>query len=218
MTLAIFDLDHTLINEDSDYLWGKYLVDNHIVEPDYYKKKNEQFYEDYQTGTLDIEKYLDFSLRPLTEHTMDQLHDWRQHFVKSVIEPIIAKKTPQLIQKHKDLGHTLIIVSATNRFVTEPIAQLLGIPNLLSTEPEVIDNQYTGKYIGIPTFKEGKIKALNEWMKNNNHNLDGSYFYSDSINDLPLLEITANPIVVSPDERLKAISLKNNWLEINLND
>ncbi len=217
MTLAIFDLDHTLINEDSDYLWGKYLVDHHIVEPDYYKKKNEQFYEDYQTGSLDIEKYLDFSLRPLTEHSIEQLYSWRDDFVSTVIEPIVAKNTPQLIQKHKDDGHTLIIVSATNRFVTEPIAQLLGIPNLLSTEPEIINNQYTGKYIGIPTFKEGKIKALNEWMEINDHNLDGSYFYSDSINDLPLLEIATHPIVVSPDERLKAISLKNNWLEINLN-
>lgn len=218
MTLAIFDLDHTLINEDSDYLWGKYLVDNQIVDPAYYKKKNEQFYDDYQTGTLDIEKYLDFSLQPLAEHSMAQLHAWRDDFVSNVIKPVIAKKTPQLIQQHKDEGHTLIIVSATNRFVTEPIAQLLGISNLLSTEPEIVNKQYTGKYIGIPTFKEGKIKALNQWMKKNGHDLDGSYFYSDSINDLPLLEITTHPIVVSPDERLKAISLKNNWLEINLND
>jgi len=218
MTLAIFDLDHTLINEDSDYLWGKYLVDNNIVDPDYYKIKNEQFYKDYQTGTLDIEKYLSFSLRPLSEHSIKQLHLWRDDFVTNVIKPVIAKNTPQLIQKHKDKGHTLIIVSATNRFVTEPIANLLGISNLLSTEPEIINNQYTGKYIGIPTFKEGKIKALKQWMKIHDHNLDGSYFYSDSINDLPLLEITAHPIVVSPDEHLKAISLKNNWLEINLND
>ncbi len=217
MTLAIFDLDHTLINEDSDYLWGKYLVDHEIVEPDYYKKKNEQFYEDYQTGTLDIEKYLDFSLRPLTEHSMEQLHTWRQHFVDTVIEPVIAKKTPELIQKHKDEGHTLIIVSATNRFVTEPIAKLLGIQNLLSTEPEVINQQYTGKYIGIPTFKEGKIEALNEWMTKTGNNLEGSYFYSDSINDLPLLELVSHAIVVNPDDRLNAIALKNNWQHMDLN-
>ncbi len=218
MTLAIFDLDHTLINDDSDYLWGKYLVEHHIVDAEYYKKKNEQFYEDYQAGTLDIERYLEFSLKPLSEHTMPQLHTWRDDYINTIIKPIIAKKTPQLIQKHHNAGHTLIIVSATNRFVTEPIAQLLNIPNLLSTKPEIKNNQYTGKYTGIPTFKEGKIKALNEWMTNNNHNLAGSYFYSDSINDLPLLEQVTHPIVVNPDKRLKAISLKNNWLEINLND
>ena len=217
MTLAIFDLDHTLINEDSDYLWGKYLVDHEIVEPDYYKKKNDQFYDDYQTGTLDIDEYLNFSLRPLKEHSIEQLYTWREDFVKTIIEPAITKNSKSLIQKHKDQGHTLIIVSATNKFVTEPIANRLGIFNLLSTEPEIINNEYTGKYIGIPTFKEGKIKALNAWMKEAGHNLEGSYFYSDSINDLPLLDLVTHPIVVSPDERLKAVAAKNNWKEIDLN-
>lgn len=218
MTLAIFDLDHTLINEDSDYLWGKYLVDHEIVEPDYYKKKNDQFYDDYQNGTLDIDEYLNFSLRPLKEHSIKKLYAWREDYVKTIIEPTIAKNSKRLIQDHKDKGHTLIIVSATNKFVTEPIAYLLGISNLLSTEPEIINNQYTGNYIGIPTFKDGKIKALNKWMKVHNHNLEGSYFYSDSINDLPLLEQVTHPIVVNPDERLKAISIENDWLEIDLND
>lgn len=218
MTLAIFDLDHTLINDDSDYLWGQYLVDNNLVEADYYKRKNEQFYEDYKNGILDINQFLAFSLRPLTEHPIEQLYAWRDDFVTRIIKPVIAQNTPKLIQQHKDEGRKCIIISATNRFVTEPIANLLDIPHLLSTEPEIINNQYTGKYIGTPTFKEGKIKALNEWMKENNENLNDSYFYSDSINDLPLLEQVTYPIVVNPDERLKAISLKNNWLEINLNN
>lgn len=217
MPLAIFDLDHTLINEDSDYLWGKYLVDHAIVDPDYYKKKNEQFYADYQAGSLDIKEYLNFSLRPLTEHSIKKLYAWREDFVRTVIEPAIAKNTPKLVEKHKNEGHTLIIVSATNLFVTEPIANLLGIHHVLSTEPEIIDQRYTGEYIGIPTFKEGKIAALNEWMKHNGQTLEGSYFYSDSINDLALLELVAHPIVVSPDAHLKAIALKHNWLEINLN-
>lgn len=218
MTLAIFDLDHTLINEDSDYLWGKYLVDHNIVEADYYQQKNDQFYEDYLAGVLDIDKFLAFSLRPLTEHSIEQLYAWRENFVNTVMAPTIAKNAAQLIQQHKNDGHTLIIISATNRFVTEPIAQLLNIPNLLSTEPEIINNRYTGNYIGIPTFKEGKITALKAWMADNNETLEGSYFYSDSINDLPLLELVTHPIVVNPDKRLKAISLKNNWKEINLNE
>jgi len=217
MTLAIFDLDNTLLNDDSDYLWGEYLVEQGIVEPDYYKKKNDQFYEDYKNGILDIDAFLKFSLRPLTEHSIVQLNEWRTDFVNTKIKPQIAKKTPQLIQDHINQNHTLMIISATNKFVTAPIAELLNIPNLLSTEPEIINNKYTGKYLGTPTFQAGKIKALVEWIAENNETLKGSYFYTDSINDSPLLEIVEHPIVVNPDEKLKVMARQNNWEEMNLN-
>lgn len=217
MTLAIFDLDHTLLNGDSDYLWGVFLVEHNIVDADYYRVKNEQFFEDYKNGLLDIEAYLDFSLQPLAQHPLEKLYAWRKEFITTKIEPIIATKTHALIQSHKDQGHTLVIVSATNHFVTEPIAQLLQIPNLLATKPEMINDAYTGSFTGIPTFQAGKIKALEQWMKVNNTNLKGSYFYSDSINDLPLLEKVDHPITVNPDDKLKSIANKNNWPKIDLN-
>ncbi len=217
MTLAIFDLDNTLLNDDSDYLWGEYLVENGIVEPDYYKKKNDQFYDDYKNGVLDIDAFLSFSLKPLTQHPIAQLNEWREDFVLTKIKPKIAKSTPKLIQHHSDKKHTLMIISATNKFVTAPIAKLLNIPNLLSTEPEIMNNKYTGNYLGTPTFQAGKIKALEEWMKKHNENLKGSYFYTDSINDSPLLKIVDHPIVVNPDLKLKAMAIKNNWKEMDLN-
>ncbi|MBL7003894.1 MAG: HAD family hydrolase [Gammaproteobacteria bacterium] len=217
MTLAIFDLDNTLLNDDSDYLWGEYLVEQKLVDPDYYKEKNDRFYEDYKNGILNIDDFLTFSLQPLTQYPIPQLHQLRAEFVEQKIKPVIAKNTLKLIEEHKLKNHTLMIISATNRFVTEPIAALLGIPHLLSTQPEIINNKYTGNYIGIPTFHQGKITALRHWLKENNETLDGSYFYSDSINDLPLLEIISYPIVVNPDDKLKKLAKKNNWKEINLN-
>lgn len=217
MTLAIFDLDHTLINDDSDYLWGEYLVQNQYVDADYYKTKNDRFYNDYKNGVLDINEFLKFSLHPLTQHSIEQLNVWRADFVEQKIKPVIAKNTPKLIQQHKDQGHITIIISATNRFVTQPIAELLKVEHLLSTEPEIKNGQYTGQYIGTPTFQEGKIKALNEWMADNEQHLEGSYFYSDSINDLPLLNKVSHPIVVNPDEKLTQVAQKNNWTEMNLN-
>jgi HAD superfamily hydrolase (TIGR01490 family) len=216
MSLTLFDLDNTLITDDSDFLWGRYLVDHNIVDPLKYEEKNRQFFEDYEQGNLDIDSYLRFSLEPLTQFPVKQLYQWRAHFVESIIQPLIATGTPALLQKHREQGDTLMIISATNLFVTEPIAALLGIEHILSTVPEIIDGEYTGNYLGTPTFQQGKVSALEEWMSQNNHNFNGSRFYSDSHNDLPLLEQVDYPVAVNPDNRLAQIADERNWPILDL--
>ena len=216
MALAIFDLDHTLLNGDSDYLWGEYMVANQIVDEAVYQRENKAFLDDYLRGELDNEVYLQFALKPLTLHPIDRLYAWRKDYVNNWIQPIVAKGALALLDGHRAKGDDLIIISATNLFITAPIAELLGIDQILSTEPEIIDNQYTGRYLGTPTFKEGKVTVLNEWLKNTNHSLGNSYFYSDSINDLPLLEQVATPIAVNPDEKLSAIAIERNWQILDL--
>lgn len=218
MPLALFDLDNTLITHDSDFLWGQFLVDNNIVDAQEYEEKNRQFFEDYENGTLDIDSYLKFSLRPLTRFPTEQLYAWRTQFVADVIKPLIAPGTPALLQKHKDQSDTLMIISATNLFITQPIADLLEVPYILSTEPEMIDGIYTGNYIGQPTFKEGKVDALNAWLAENNMDLQGSCFYSDSHNDLPLLEKVDYPIAVNPDEQLRQAAVASDWPIVDLRD
>ncbi|HKJ51481.1 MAG TPA: HAD family hydrolase [Gammaproteobacteria bacterium] len=216
MTLAIFDLDHTLLNGDSDYLWGEYMVENGIVDEQEYRQRNLVFYEDYQRGKLDNDTYLAFALEPLTRYSIAQLHAWRSDFVESWIRPIIVEGAENLLSQHRDRGHELLIISATNLFVTEPIAALLGVPTILSTEPEIVDNRYTGRYLGTPTYQRGKVAVLGQWLDKSGKNLLGSYFYSDSINDLALLEQVDNPIVVHPDDELKAIAESRNWKIIDL--
>ncbi len=216
MALTLFDLDNTLITNDSDFLWGQYLVDHNIVDPQKYEEKNRQFFEDYEQGKLDIDSYLRFSLEPLTQFPLDQLYQWRAHFVESVIQPLIAPGTPALLEKHRAQGDTLIIISATNLFVTEPIAALLGIEHILSTVPEMVDGQYTGNYLGTPTFQQGKVSALKQWMQQHDENLSGSSFYSDSHNDLPLLEQVDFPVAVNPDDRLFEVATQRNWPIIDL--
>ena len=144
------------------------------------------------------------------------IYEWRKDYVESWIKPIIATGTPALLDQHRKQGDTLIIISATNFFITEPIAELLDIPLLLATRPEIIDNRYTGKYIGTPTFKEGKVAVLNEWLEQKKYSLEDSYFYSDSINDLPLLEQVGHPVAVNPDDALSDIALKRQWLVMDL--
>jgi len=216
MALAIFDLDHTLLNGDSDYLWGEYMVANKIVDVDVYQRENKAFLDDYLRGDLDNEVYLQFALKPLTQYPIDRLHAWRNDYVSNWIQPIIAKGTQALLNKHRAQGDELIIISATNLFITAPIAKLLCIDQILSTEPEIIDNQYTGRYLGTPTFKEGKVTVLSEWLKNSSHSLDNSYFYSDSINDLPLLEQVSTPVAVNPDEKLLKIATERHWTVLDL--
>ena len=216
MALAIFDLDHTLLNGDSDYLWGEYMVANGIVDKDEYQRLNQSFLEDYHRGDLDNDRYLGFALHPLTIHPIEALLNWRRDYVEHWIKPIIAIGTPALLNRHRSRGDTLMIISATNFFITEPIAELLDIPHLLSTRPEIVDNRYTGKYLGTPTFKEGKVTVLNEWLSQKDFDLEDSYFYSDSINDLPLLEQVAYPVAVNPDETLHEIALNNQWPVMDL--
>lgn len=218
MTLAIFDLDNTLIADDSDYLWGKFLVDQGIVDRLVYDKINAQFYEDYQNGTLDMMAFLRFALAPLAAHSIEQLNSWRQEFINTIIKPLLLDKAKALVEKHRAQGDTLLVITATNSFITAPIVALYGIANLIATTPESIDGKYTGNVTGIPCFQEGKVTRLNEWLTLNNERLEGSYFYSDSHNDLPLLKLVDHPVAVDPDEKLHDFAIAQKWEIISLRD
>jgi HAD superfamily hydrolase (TIGR01490 family) len=216
-TLAIFDLDNTLIAGDSDQAWGQFLFERNAVDNDY-QENNNLFYQQYHQGTLDIHQYLEFCLSTLAQHPLEQLQLWRSEFIDSIIVPLILPKAVQLIDKHRQAGDILLIITATNSFVTAPIAQLLGIENLIAVEPEIQDNAYTGKVSGIPSFGKGKVERLNQWLIDKPFNLDGSYFYSDSINDLPLLQLVAKPIVVNADKALTTYALEHKWQQLDLRD
>jgi HAD superfamily hydrolase (TIGR01490 family) len=216
VSLAIFDLDNTLIADDSDFLWGQFLVDRGIVDKDYYEAANAKFYEDYKHGSLDIVEFLDFSLAPLAAHNAEQLYRWRDEFIESVIRPITLTAAHQLVERHRAAGDTLLVITATNRFVTEPIVKLYGIDNLLATTPEFKDGQYTGKFIDTPCFQEGKVKQLQAWLSTATVDLNGSCFYSDSHNDLPLLKLVDRPVAVDPDEKLRATAQQAGWPIISL--
>ena len=218
MTLAIFDLDNTLLEGDSDYLWGQFLVEEGIVDARSYEEKNLYFYDQYKKGTLDIYEFLRFSLKPLTEHSIDQLHRWRSRFIDEKIRPILLEKGRKLIEQHADFGETLMIITATNRFVTEPIARELGIEHLLATDPAMKDGLYTGEVEGIPCFQEGKVKRLQQWLQHNRVSLEDSWFYSDSHNDLPLLQQVSHPVAVDPDEILRSHASQQGWNIISLRD
>lgn len=216
MTLAIFDLDHTLINGDSDHLWGEYMVENGIVDAQAYRQRNDAFYLDYQRGTLDNDQYLAFALEPLTHYSLDELYTWRADYVDKWIKPLVAPAAAELLDSHRQRDHQLMMISATNLFVSEPIGHLLGIPTVLATEPEIIDNRYTGRFLGTPTYQQGKVAALREWLGERADELADSYFYSDSLNDLALLEQVNHPVAVTPDDDLKAIAEARNWKIIDL--
>jgi len=215
MALAIFDLDNTLIGNDSDYLWGEFLVQMGYVNADEFAAQNAQFYEDYKSGCLDIMAYQRFALKPLSEQSMETLNKWHAQFMEKFIEPIILPKAQALVDEHKAKGDRVIIITATNTFITRRIGLRYGIAELLGTNGEIVNNRYTGEVAGIPTFQEGKVTRLNEWLEKENETLEGSYFYSDSFNDLPLLEIVDHPIVVDGDDKLLAIAKEKNWPSIS---
>ncbi|WEJ61674.1 histidinol-phosphatase [Thiomicrorhabdus lithotrophica] len=215
MALAIFDLDNTLIGNDSDYLWGEFLVQMGYVNADEFAAQNAQFYEDYKSGCLDIMAYQRFALKPLSEQSMETLNKWHAQFMEKFIEPIILPKAQALVDEHKAKGDRVIIITATNTFITRRIGLRYGIAELLGTNGEIVNNRYTGEVAGIPTFQEGKVTRLNEWLAKENETLEGSYFYSDSFNDLPLLEIVDHPIVVDGDDKLLAIAKEKNWPSIS---
>lgn len=218
MALAIFDLDNTLLNGDSDYLWGEYMITNKIVNTDTYQHLNQAFLESYHCGELDYNQYLKFALQPLTQHSLTTLQAWRRDYVENWIKPIIVTGATALLNWHRQQNNTLIMISATHFFITEPIAQLLGIPHLLATMPEIINNRYTGNYLGTPTFREGKVTVLNQWLQKHTMSLNDSYFYSDSINDLPLLELVSYPVTVNPDATLSHIAHQRQWPVIDLRE
>lgn len=218
MKLALFDLDNTLLAGDSDHGWGNWLCEKGIVDKAYYKQKNDEFYQNYIAGTLNVTDYLNFTLTVLKEHSIAQLNEWHKAFMQEVIEPIILKKAEELLARHRRQGYRLVIVTATNRFVTAPIAKRLKVDDLIATECEIKNNKYTGEVINTPCFQEGKVIRVKSWLKQHNASIAGSYFYSDSINDLPLLSIVDNPVAVDPDDKLRAIAEKNHWSVISLRD
>ena len=216
MDLAIFDLDNTLLAGDSDYLWGQYLVERGIVDAASYEAANQRFYDQYKAGALDIRAFLRFSLQPLRDNNPQALKDWRSDFVRDKIRPIVAPLTAELLRLHRERGDTLLIITATNRFVTEPIATELGIDNLLATDPEVIDGHYTGEVAGIPCFQDGKVERLKLWLADRSENFAAKWFYSDSHNDLPLLAQVDKPIAVDADPQLSTAAETNGWQHISL--
>jgi len=216
VTLAIFDLDNTLLGGDSDYLWGKFLVERGLVDADHYERENQRFYDEYKAGTLDIYEYQRFSLAPLAANDPATLQRWHRDFMESCIRPIMLPKARALLQHHRDQGHRLLIITATNSFVTAPIAAEFGVEVLLATDPECVDGRYTGEVCGIPCFQDGKVKRLTQWLEENGENLADSWFYSDSHNDLPLLELVTHPVAVDPDETLAEHARLKGWDIISL--
>ncbi|MBU3059310.1 HAD family hydrolase [Pseudomonas indica] len=216
MRLALFDLDNTLLAGDSDHAWGDYLCERGILDGVAYKARNDAFYQDYLAGRLNIRDYLNFCLEILGRTEMAQLEQWHREFMRDCIEPIILAKGEALLEQHRAAGDRLVIITATNRFVTGPIAARLGVETLLATECEMQDGRYTGRTTDVPCYQEGKVTRLERWLGETGLSLEGSYFYSDSRNDLPLLERVSHPVAVDPDPILRAEAEKRGWPVISL--
>ncbi len=216
MTLAIFDLDNTLIGGDSDHLWGQFVCEQQIVPGDEFGKRADQFYADYESGNLDIDAYVRFALSPLVGRPREEIDSWHRAFMKSKINPIMLPRAARLITDHRQQGHELLIVTATNRYITGPIAMSLGVDELIACEGEIVDGMYTGEPSGVPSFQDGKVTRLRQWMEGRDATLDGAYFYSDSHNDLALLELVDNPVAVDPDDTLRAHAEERGWPIISL--
>lgn len=217
--LALFDLDNTLLSGDSDYEWGQYLIDQGVLERGEYEAQNKVFFEQYKAGTLDIDAYLQFALGALARHTPEELDRWHAAFMESRIRPMIGAKAIALVRKHLDTGDLCAVVTATNSFVTAPIAREFGIAHLVATEPERCGRLFTGRVAGTPCFREGKIVRVRAWLESLGQPLEGfgqSTFYSDSLNDLPLLGLVSNPVAVDPDESLAAEAAQRGWPVISL--
>lgn len=211
MALALFDLDNTLLNGDSDHSWGIYLASIGVLDAEKQQKMQDHYYQQYLAGSLDIAEFLDFQLKPLSQHPTSLLHAWRLEYIDQIIKPMIASGKPELLNRHKACGDELVLITATNDFITQPIADLLGIETLIATTLEMREGRYTGKTVGDPCFKSGKVTRLEKWLKATGKSFSERYFYSDSINDLPLLERVDHPIAVTPDAPLRAHAEEFNW-------
>ena len=219
MNLTLFDLDNTLLNGDSDYEWGQFLVDRGVLDRGTYEAQNQQYYEQYVAGTLDIHEYLGFALRPLAQHTPADLGRWHADFMRERVLPMIGTPARALVKTHLDAGDLCAIVTATNSFVTAPIAREFGVSHLIATEPESHGGRFTGRVAGTPCFREGKIRRLDEWLAAHSRRLPDfavSSFYSDSHNDLPLLERVSRPVAVDPDAQLAAEAKRRRWPVMSL--
>ena len=219
MNLAIFDLDNTLLNGDSDYNWGLYLVKKGFLDEEKYKAQNQQFFEEYQAGKLDIFAFAEFQFQFLKNNTRKFLNEVRSDYIDEIIKPIVLKKAVDLVNQHKEAGDSLLIITATNSFITRPIGELFGINELIGTDPEEHLGEFTGKVKGTPSFKEGKVTRLFDWLEKKNLKLtdfEKTFFYSDSHNDLALLEVVNNPVVVNGDKVLLEKAQEKNWPSLNL--
>jgi len=212
VSLAIFDLDNTLLRGDSDHAWGEFLVEQGAVDAVHFKADNDRYYQAYLDGTLDILEFLEqHQLRPLAQYDRATLDAWRRQFLPAKILPMIAPAARDLVEQHRHRGDTLLIITATNRYITAPIAAEFGIEHLLATEPEEIDGRFTGKVHGTPCYREGKLVRLNAWLGQHRQTLDDSCFYSDSHNDLPLLSAVTRPVAVNPDAVLTRHAERHGW-------
>ena len=219
MNLALFDLDNTLLACDSDYEWGQFLVDQGVLERAAYESQNAAFYEQYKAGTLDIHEFLGFALRPLAVHAPADLERWHAGFMAARIRPAMGAAAKSLVRRHLDAGDLCAVVTATNSFVAGPIARAFGVPHLVATEPERSAGRFTGRVAGVPCFKEGKVARVEQWLAGEGHRLlefAQSAFYSDSHNDLPLLERVSHPVAVDPDAALAAEAARRGWPVISL--
>ena len=219
MRLALFDLDNTLLAGDSDYEWGQFLVDHGVLEREVYEAQNRIYYDQYVAGTLDIHEYLGFALRPLAEHAAPELERWHAEFMRLRILPMITPAARELVRRHVEAKDLCAIITATNSFVTSPIAREFGVAHLIATEPETRAGRFTGRVAGTPCFREGKLQRLEQWLAGLGRRLGDfaeSVFYSDSHNDLPLLERVTRPVAVDPDEVLAAEAARRGWARLSL--
>jgi len=217
VSLAIFDLDNTLLRGDSDHAWGEFLVEQGAVDAERFAADNDRYYAAYLAGTLDIYEFLEqHQLRPLRDNDRATLDRWLAQFMRDKVAALITPAARALVEEHRARGDTLLIVTATNRFITAPIAAAFGIPHLIATEPEEVDGRFTGRVAGIPSYREGKVTRLGEWLSANRQSLDDSWFYSDSHNDLPLLKFVTHPVAVNPDATLARHARDHGWPVIEL--
>lgn len=217
LRLALFDLDNTLLAGDSDFEWAQFLIDQGVLDREVYEARNQHFYDQYKAGSLDIHEFLDFQLKPLARHSRAQLDAWHREFMATRIIPMVAPGTAELLRRHA--GDTCMIVTATNSFVTAPIAAHLGVPHLIATEPEAVNGEFTGGVAGMPSFREGKVTRLEQWLAARALNwadVAESWFYSDSLNDLPLLAKVNHPVAVDPDATLRAHAELHGWPVMSL--
>ncbi len=217
--LALFDLDNTLLAGDSDYNWSLFLIKQGLLDEKTHHERNEQFYLDYKNGNLDIYKFLAFQLKPLSEHSVADLNALHAKYMDSVIRPMMTQKAQDLVDQHKAQGDLCLVITATNSFVTKPIAQAYGLAHLIGTDPEMVNGAYTGGVAGVPSFQEGKVTRLKLWLAERGQELadfEQSYFYSDSHNDLPLMKLVTHPVAVDADAKLTDYAQQHGWPHISL--
>jgi len=219
LNLAIFDLDNTLLAGDSDFQWGQFLIEKGLLKREEHEARNIEFYEDYKAGRLDIHAFLNFQLKPLSDHPRAKLNEYLAQYIESKVRPMMTEKARALVNQHKANGDLLMIITATNSFVTGPIAAAFGVEHLIGTDPEQVNGEFTGKVAGLPSFQEGKVTRLNDWLSARGQSLadfETTWFYSDSHNDLPLMKRVSQPVAVDPDDVLRTYAEQQSWPIISL--